>query len=210
MLYWFTSNRNLHQMQRKLKGSGMPKAKEERRRHNPIVFESVHLMDKTTFGSNTGSVLWKQEGRQGLFDYGKLSQAHVLKLAYDPRRLSRRALHAGAGLRAADVLWEFLQGWIAPGWRVWSVGEDLLSGTAVKRPRACMVPFIGGSVYDTSTFLDRSVNDIDRETRDRRLTNAILYWEEPHDLGERERDSYYESLEALGICSLFVHSVHRL
>ncbi|KAH9016333.1 hypothetical protein EDB85DRAFT_2279962 [Lactarius pseudohatsudake] len=71
------------------------KAKEERRRHNPIVFEyvhlDVHLMDKTTFGSNTGSILWKQVsiskqqrhfsgGRHGLFDYGKLSQAHVLKL----------------------------------------------------------------------------------------------------------------------------------
>ncbi|KAH9041207.1 hypothetical protein EDB85DRAFT_1886450 [Lactarius pseudohatsudake] len=32
-----------------------------------------------------------------------------------------------AGLRAEDALWELLQGWIAPGWRVWSVGEDLLS-----------------------------------------------------------------------------------
>ncbi|KAH9009444.1 hypothetical protein EDB84DRAFT_1406845 [Lactarius hengduanensis] len=73
-------------------GSGMPKAKEERRRR-----KDVHLMDKTTFGSNTGSVLWNQgsfhypcslpraqrhfpEGRHGLFGYGKLSQAHVLKL----------------------------------------------------------------------------------------------------------------------------------
>ncbi|KAH9166006.1 hypothetical protein EDB89DRAFT_255591 [Lactarius sanguifluus] len=61
-----------------VKGSSMPKAKEERRRHNPIIFEYVHLMDKTTIGSNTGSVLWKQEGRHG--DYGKLNQAHVLKL----------------------------------------------------------------------------------------------------------------------------------
>ncbi|KAH9028018.1 hypothetical protein EDB83DRAFT_2422925 [Lactarius deliciosus] len=77
------------------------------------------------------------------------------------------ALHAVTGLRAEDVLWEFLRGWIAPGWRVWSIGDDLLStcwetwvgavipalrgGTAVKPPRACMVPFIGGSVYDTST-----------------------------------------------------------
>jgi len=31
-----------------------------------------------------------------------------------------------AELRAEDVLREFLQGWIALGWRVWSVGEDLL------------------------------------------------------------------------------------
>ncbi|KAH9028022.1 hypothetical protein EDB83DRAFT_2423061 [Lactarius deliciosus] len=71
------------------------------------------------------------------------------------------ALHAVAGLRAEDVLWEFLRGWTAPGWRVWSIGEHLLStcwetwvggrGTAVKPPRVCMVPFIGGSVYDTST-----------------------------------------------------------
>jgi hypothetical protein len=29
-------------------------------------------------------------------------------------------------LRAEDVLREFLQGWTALGWRVWSVGEDLL------------------------------------------------------------------------------------
>ncbi|KAH9166810.1 hypothetical protein EDB89DRAFT_2001343 [Lactarius sanguifluus] len=32
-----------------------------------------------------------------------------------------------AELRAEDVLRELLQGWFAPGWRVWSVGEDLLS-----------------------------------------------------------------------------------
>ena len=31
-----------------------------------------------------------------------------------------------AELRAEDVLREFLQGWIALGWSVWSVGEDLL------------------------------------------------------------------------------------
>ncbi|KAH9041228.1 hypothetical protein EDB85DRAFT_2271971 [Lactarius pseudohatsudake] len=237
-------------------GSGMPKAKEERRRRNPIVFEDVHLMDKTTFGSNAEIVLWKQGGRHGLFDYGKLSQAHVFKLgesgtglialALSPfvrkctatdlpalycfcvrtssppsprycgssrwtpslptlRQLTTptalaTALHAVcvvvAELRAEDVLREFSQGRFAPGWRVWSVGEDLLSacwgtwvgreaviptlrgGTAVKPPRACMVPFIGGSVCDTSTFLDNAANDIDRETRDRRSTNVILYWEE--------------------------------
>ena len=31
-----------------------------------------------------------------------------------------------AELRAEDVLREFLEGWIAMGWQVWSVGEDLL------------------------------------------------------------------------------------
>lgn len=31
-----------------------------------------------------------------------------------------------AELRAEDVLREFLQGWMELGWRVWSVGEDLL------------------------------------------------------------------------------------
>ncbi|KAH9032803.1 hypothetical protein EDB85DRAFT_1180965 [Lactarius pseudohatsudake] len=41
------------------------------------------------------------------------------------------ALHAVsvivAELRAEDVLREFSQGRFAPGWRVWSIGEDLLS-----------------------------------------------------------------------------------
>ena len=31
-----------------------------------------------------------------------------------------------AELRAEDVLREFLQGWIALGWSIWSVAEDLL------------------------------------------------------------------------------------
>ncbi|KAI9441978.1 hypothetical protein BJY52DRAFT_1128804, partial [Lactarius psammicola] len=31
-----------------------------------------------------------------------------------------------AELRAEDLLWDFLDGQIALGWRVWSVGEDLL------------------------------------------------------------------------------------
>ncbi|KAH9022688.1 hypothetical protein EDB85DRAFT_1895130 [Lactarius pseudohatsudake] len=209
-------------------GSGMPKAKEERRRRNPIVFEDVHLMDKTTFGSfweqyrerlvetspsfvthfdergaplappNFSVSIYGEQrhfpgGRHGLFDYGKLSQAHVLKLgrsgtglialalspfvrkcaatdipalycfcartssppsppppllwqlsmgsphaapgrlrplAHTPTALAT-ALHAVsvvvAELRAEDVLREFSQGQFAPGWRVWSVGEDLLS-----------------------------------------------------------------------------------
>ncbi|KAH8996587.1 hypothetical protein EDB83DRAFT_2474768 [Lactarius deliciosus] len=46
------------------------------------------------------------------------------------------ALHAVAGLRAEDVLWEFLRGWIAPGWRVWSIGEHLLS--------TCWETWVGG------------------------------------------------------------------
>ncbi|KAH9016019.1 hypothetical protein EDB85DRAFT_1898384, partial [Lactarius pseudohatsudake] len=82
------------------------------------------------------------------------------------------ALHAVsvvvAELRAEDVLREFSQGRFAPG------------VASMER-----------------WFLDNAVNDIDRETRDRRSTNAILYWEEPGDLGERERHSYYESLDAL-------------
>ncbi|KAH8997817.1 hypothetical protein EDB86DRAFT_3076354 [Lactarius hatsudake] len=103
-LFWSTSSRNLLP-NANAKGSGMPKAKEERRRHNPFVFEYVHLMTKLLLGAiqeaSCGSKVHcplppkkpsfvthfdergtppAPQGHHGLFDYGKLSQAHVLKL----------------------------------------------------------------------------------------------------------------------------------
>ncbi|KAH8981740.1 putative methyltransferase-domain-containing protein [Lactarius akahatsu] len=210
-----------NQRRKRRKGGGVQKAKDERGGRDPIVLEYVLLQDKTALRSrsgDTGSVLWKTsieflslvlqqrhfpERRRGLFDYEKLSQAHVLELgagtgllalALSPfvRKytatdipalvplLRKNILSAPASapvtvaaldwtlpaapnvllvvdcvyhpalvrpllttltalatpqhtaavvvveLRAEDVLREFLQEWIALGWRVWSVGEDLL------------------------------------------------------------------------------------
>ncbi|KAN0138223.1 putative methyltransferase domain containing protein [Lactarius tabidus] len=220
-----------NQRRKRRRGSGAAKAKEERRGRDPIVFEYVLLQDKTALRSrsgDTGSVLWKTsveflsmvlqqqhfpEKSRDLFDYAKLSQAHVLELgagtgllalALSPlvrkytatdipallpllrknvrsasvtvtaldwtlpalRQVDDSDVRRGpdapdvllavdciyhpalvqpllttltalatpqhtaavvvAELRAEDVLREFLQEWIALGWRVWSVGEDLL------------------------------------------------------------------------------------
>ncbi|KAI9449212.1 putative methyltransferase-domain-containing protein [Lactarius psammicola] len=220
-----------NQRRKRRRGSGLPKAKEERKGCDPIVFEYVLLQDKTALRSrsgDTGSILWKTsieflslvlqqrhfpEKCRGLFDYEKLSQAHVLELGAGTGLLAlalgplvrkytatdipalvpllrKNVLSASASasvtvtaldwtlpalrqvdvggadapdvllvvdcvyhpalirpllttltalatpqhtaavvvaeLRAEDVLREFLEGWIALGWRVWSVGEDLL------------------------------------------------------------------------------------
>ena len=51
-----------NQRRKRRMGSGAPKAKEERRGRDPIVFEYVLLQDKTALRSrsgDTGSVLWK-------------------------------------------------------------------------------------------------------------------------------------------------------
>ncbi|KAH9008690.1 putative methyltransferase-domain-containing protein [Lactarius deliciosus] len=216
-----------NQRRKRRRGGGVQKAKDERRGCDPIVLEYVLLQDKTALRSrsgDTGSVLWKTsveflslalqqrhfpERRRSLFDYGKLSQAHVLELgagtgllalalspfvrkytatdipalvpllrknvlsasvtvtALDWTLPALRQVDVGGTdapdvllvvdcvyhpalvrpllttltalatpqrtvavvvveLRAEDVLREFLQEWIALGWRVWSVGEDLL------------------------------------------------------------------------------------
>ncbi|KAH9025230.1 putative methyltransferase-domain-containing protein [Lactarius pseudohatsudake] len=220
-----------NQRRKRRKGGSVQKAKNERGGRDPIVLEYVLLQDKTALRSrsgDTGSVLWKTsieflslvlqqrhfpERHRCLFDYEKLSQAHVLELgagtgllalALSPfvRKytatdipalvplLRKNILSAPASapvtvtaldwtlpalrqvdvgrtdapdvllvvdcvyhpalvrpllttltalatpqrtvavvvveLRAEDVLREFLQEWIALGWRVWSVGEDLL------------------------------------------------------------------------------------
>ncbi|KAH8990700.1 putative methyltransferase-domain-containing protein [Lactarius hatsudake] len=216
-----------NQRRKRRRGGGVQKAKDERRGRDPIVLEYVLLQDKTALRSrsgDTGSVLWKTsveflslvlqqrhfpERRRSLFDYGKLSQAHVLELGagtgllalalspfvrkytatdipalvpllrknvlsasvtvtaldwtlpalrqvdmgstdtldvllvvdcvYHPALIrpllttltalatpQRTVAVVVVELRAEDVLREFLQEWIALGWRVWSVGEDLL------------------------------------------------------------------------------------
>ncbi len=51
-----------NQRRKRRRGSGVSKAKEERSRRDPIVFEYVLLQDKTALRSrsgDTGSVLWK-------------------------------------------------------------------------------------------------------------------------------------------------------
>jgi len=216
-----------NQRRKRRRRSGAAKAKEERKGRDPIVFEYFLLQDKTALRSrsgDTGSVLWKTsveflslvlqqkhfpETRRSLFDYVKLSQAHVMELGagtgllalalsplvrkytatdipalipllrknvisapvtvialdwtlpalrqvdvhdadapdvllavdciYHPAlirpllttltalaRPQHTAAVVVAELRAEDVLREFLQEWIALGWSVWSVGEDLL------------------------------------------------------------------------------------
>lgn len=220
-----------NQRRKRRKGGGVQKAKNERGGRDPIVLEYVLLQDKTALRSrsgDTGSVLWKTsieflslvlqqrhfpERRRGLFDYEKLSQAHILELGagtgllalalspfvrkytatdipalvpllrknvlsapasatvtvtaldwtlpalrqvdvgstdapdvllvvdcvYHPALVppllttltalatpQRTAAVVVVELRAEDVLREFLQEWIALGWRVWSVGEELL------------------------------------------------------------------------------------
>ena len=59
-----------NQRRRRRKGSGVPKAKEERSGRDPIVFEYVLLQDKTALRSrsgDTGSVLWKARWVPPLF-----------------------------------------------------------------------------------------------------------------------------------------------
>ncbi|KAH9166013.1 hypothetical protein EDB89DRAFT_2076259 [Lactarius sanguifluus] len=89
------------------KGTGMPKAKEGLEGAIPSCSSTFTLWTKPLLGAIQGAVLWKQDwytallvlkspssvthfdergappapqGRHDLFDYGKLSQAHVLKL----------------------------------------------------------------------------------------------------------------------------------
>ncbi|KAH8986123.1 hypothetical protein EDB92DRAFT_2105413 [Lactarius akahatsu] len=57
---------------------------------------------------------------------GRVYHPVLRPLAHDADRSRDAAAVVVAELRTEDVLREFLQGWIALGWWVWSAGEDLL------------------------------------------------------------------------------------